>query len=616
MHKLKILSFSLILLFTCLARVEASVPDIDRLSYIDTVMQLIFSNPSLAKLKLDSLRDEVKLNKDEYLSLRNKYGVYFGVRGDVDSALHHLNYILEQTDKRNVRHLNALQNKALIYVTIAQYDQALEILNDLLAETQRQGLRDQEASVYAKMASVYNQLELFDLSITYLEKSISIYESLPGPMKNWKNVELQKLANTYLANNDFKFALKIYEEVLPQFKIGKDINNYHVTLINYSLALRDDGQAIKALATIEEAIVYLLEVSNQDLLSVAHLAKSEILKALKKPHSTTLQSYELALTEARAGNRKYVQKIYLAYIRYLYDTGYPEEAYRVLRQAEEEQAMEPCNFKSCREYYVLKAGTLAAMGKLTESNAAWGMAIRYADSIAQDIRLKVTREKQEKYKNHVLESEIVMSKLREGDLEKKVRIRGLYFIIVLLFLAIVAAVAYQFHLKNNYKRLQINQLIKEQELAFREKQIADEHVRLQQEIIDQQQMQLVAYALDVARQNEKVDSMLEEIKSGNKVSVERSLNELKSTDSHWEALMIRFSNLHPHFIDKLKSKYPELSQSELEFCALVKLNLSYKDIAGIMNISHQSVFKKKYRVSQKIKVNEEEDFFSAINSIA
>lgn len=602
----------------CLAilNVQAEQVFTDRLSYLDSVGQLIFSDANLAKKKLDSLRNQVKLSKEEYIVLQNKYGIYFGVRGEVDSAFQYFNYILKHTDKSHRRHLSALHNISLLYKNTGQHDKALEVLNSLLVETQQQALKDQEALVLGEIASVYNQLELYDLAITYLEKSIRIYESLPSPLFERRYVELQKLANTYLTNGDYSFAIKIYEEILPKFKEKADSYNYHITLVNYAQALRDARRFKEALSTAEESVSYLKDIGNSDLLSVAYLAIAEIRKQMTKPHESIVQYYGQSLSEAQKGSKKYLQKIYLSYIRYLYDASYLDEAIGTLRKAEEEKVMIPCNPRSCREYYVLRASTLAAQGNFRESNEAWSAAIRYSDSIASDIRLKVTREKQEKYKNEVLESEIEMSRLREQDLEKKVRIRGLYFIIVLLFSAVIAAIAYQYHLKNNFKRLQISQLKREQELAQREKQIADEHVLLQQKIIDQQQMQLVAYALDVARHNEQVESMLEELKTANNPDIERSLNALKSTDSHWEALMNRFSNLHPHFIDKMKSRYPELTQSELEFCALVKLNLSYKDIAGIMNISHQSVFKKKYRVSQKIKVNEEDDFFRVINSIA
>jgi DNA-binding CsgD family transcriptional regulator len=68
-------------------------------------------------------------------------------------------------------------------------------------------------------------------------------------------------------------------------------------------------------------------------------------------------------------------------------------------------------------------------------------------------------------------------------------------------------------------------------------------------------------------------------------------------------------------MDKLQARFPELSQSELEFCALVKLNLSFKDIANLMNINHRSVFAKKYRITQKLKTSEDEDFYKIIREI-
>ena len=143
-----------------------------------------------------------------------------------------------------------------------------------------------------------------------------------------------------------------------------------------------------------------------------------------------------------------------------------------------------------------------------------------------------------------------------------------------------------------------------------------DNLRLKQLIIEQQQHELAGNALEMANLNEKIEQILERTSTSGKMSdVTRMLNNMKSGDKNWESLLLRFKKLNPDFMDKLQARFPELSQSELEFCALVKLNLSFKDIANLMNINHRSVFAKKYRITQKLKTSEDEDFYKIIREI-
>ncbi|MEY3053126.1 MAG: hypothetical protein RLY31_2911 [Bacteroidota bacterium] len=88
--------------------------------------------------------------------------------------------------------------------------------------------------------------------------------------------------------------------------------------------------------------------------------------------------------------------------------------------------------------------------------------------------------------------------------------------------------------------------------------------------------------------------------------------QLKEGMQQRDSLMLRFNESYPSFIPRLKERFPDLTQNDLEFCALVRLNLSYKDIANVMNIRHQSVFTKKYRITQKMKVEEDTGFQQVI----
>ena len=50
--------------------------------------------------------------------------------------------------------------------------------------------------------------------------------------------------------------------------------------------------------------------------------------------------------------------------------------------------------------------------------------------------------------------------------------------------------------------------------------------------------------------------------------------------------------------------FPGLSTSDLQFCALLKMNYPIKDISTILNIEQKSTYTKKYRIEEKMKLSD------------
>ncbi len=57
----------------------------------------------------------------------------------------------------------------------------------------------------------------------------------------------------------------------------------------------------------------------------------------------------------------------------------------------------------------------------------------------------------------------------------------------------------------------------------------------------------------------------------------------------------------------LKDRYPDLTPNEMRLSALVKLNLTIKEMAAILGISPDSVKTARYRLRKKLELNTEEN---------
>ncbi|MDV3661072.1 hypothetical protein CMU70_11455 [Elizabethkingia anophelis] len=68
------------------------------------------------------------------------------------------------------------------------------------------------------------------------------------------------------------------------------------------------------------------------------------------------------------------------------------------------------------------------------------------------------------------------------------------------------------------------------------------------------------------------------------------------------SFLMKFQELYPSFVPKLLYIRPDLSTSELIFCAMLKLNFTSKEIASCLSIQHVSAQKRKNRLRKKLDI--------------
>lgn len=83
----------------------------------------------------------------------------------------------------------------------------------------------------------------------------------------------------------------------------------------------------------------------------------------------------------------------------------------------------------------------------------------------------------------------------------------------------------------------------------------------------------------------------------------KKINKELSSEKHQEAFDAYFDEVHQDFIRRLKEVYPELSPKELRLCAYLKMNLSSKEIAPLMNISVRGLEISRYRLRKKLNLD-------------
>jgi hypothetical protein len=156
-------------------------------------------------------------------------------------------------------------------------------------------------------------------------------------------------------------------------------------------------------------------------------------------------------------------------------------------------------------------------------------------------------------------------------------------------------------------------------LALLEKEHAEQEIiklqneKLQAEI-SHKNIQLADSTMAIIKKNELLIGIKEELdKQRERLGQEYPqryferllslINKNISNDNDWKVFEELFDQAHANFFKRLKTAYPELTQSDLKLCAYLKLNLSSKEIAPLLNISFRGVETRRFRLRRRLSLD-------------
>jgi DNA-binding CsgD family transcriptional regulator len=170
---------------------------------------------------------------------------------------------------------------------------------------------------------------------------------------------------------------------------------------------------------------------------------------------------------------------------------------------------------------------------------------------------------------------------------------------------------YLFNLRNKAKlRRQAARLKAEQNKKLESERIKTKNEQLEKEILYKSKM-LANSTMTLIQKNKMLADLKEMIEKETRKPITSSLQKQKifnlidrniNSDSDWEVFERNFAAVHKDFFETLKNNHPDITASELRLAAYVRLNLSSKEIAPLLNISLRSVENKRYRLRKRLEI--------------
>ena len=195
------------------------------------------------------------------------------------------------------------------------------------------------------------------------------------------------------------------------------------------------------------------------------------------------------------------------------------------------------------------------------------------------------------------------------------------FWMILLYIAVLGTILYFYYMWNKMRYTQ--KLVLQEEELKHQKKILEMKLKAENELnlqeyekhileleLQTKSSEVTGKSLSIAKQSEMIENIQEIL------DTEGDFNKLKSeikkviksnaiNKHEWETFESNLNQIHDEFIINLSKKYPNLTSKDIKLCVYLKMNLSSKEIAPMMNISFRGVELHRYRLRKKFNLNQD-----------
>ncbi len=191
-----------------------------------------------------------------------------------------------------------------------------------------------------------------------------------------------------------------------------------------------------------------------------------------------------------------------------------------------------------------------------------------------------------------------------------VLITALFGVIVLLF--------FLFRFKSTALNRQQKLMEQENIIHAQESEIIEKENLILQEQLESKNRELASKAFEMLRFNDAISSIIEKLEGFNSTAnktpeesqhIKEIIYELENQTKQniWNEFDKIFKNIHSGFYDKLLEICPDLTATEIKTAALLKLNLTTKEIAAITFKSEGGIKTTRYRLRKKLSLSSDEN---------
>ncbi len=579
---------------------------------INHIIQIeLYSNPESARVYINEIID---LSKKINYSIGEAKGYYrlagyFFNRDELDSAEVYFKKSMQLNN--NINNLKGVVNDneqlGLLFSRKKDFESAFYYLNknvvlynnrDSTSSTQETAFK-YIGSTFHTMANAYTNLGMYKLALEKEFRALKLYEKTGNELfiadaKNSLGVIESELGN-------HKQALIYLDDAQKIYKINNDVFFQVLSIINIGVAFDGLKEHEKAIENYKTGI---------------DLAKANNYKGREGLLWSNMGVSYNSIGKSKEGMRSYRNAL-----RLFKELGYPLEASSTYSNIGKyfnttttlDSALYYLNKaiaisdstglkKVSAEAYSHRSETYKKLGNYKLSLVDYKSYSQLKDSIFNKTKSQQIEELRTIYETKKKEQEIKIQKNEIDSLNIKQKVNNLQRLLLGIGLLLALMGVYALFQRNTRNKIAKEKV--EVELEFKTKE-------------------LTTHALHLAKKNEVLKGLKSKAQTLKASSNERNgyqmliqtINFDLQDDNNWESFSGYFEEVHTNFNSIVQQRYPDVTSNDLRHMALLKMNLSSKEIANILNISNDGIKKARQRLRRKLGISSEQSLEALVIAI-
>jgi tetratricopeptide (TPR) repeat protein len=480
----------------------------------------------------------------------------------------------------------AVNNMGIAWSQIGAYEKSLECYLEAIKYYQKSKNNLNLGRTYMSLGLVYLDLKKYDQALEAETKAKKIFIDEKNE-KMIANVTVN-LGMIYLAMGNYNEAESLYLQALQYYNKNNNVYSQALTRFNIAQMYKKKGSFIEAIRWYNRALPLIRSMNNS-------WAEANIM-------------YDLSQISIQQGDWK-----------------------KALRQLDSAELM---NKKSAD--FELQSQISYAFYKIHDSLGNYQLALKYYnnydifnDSLISIKKTKVIEELSIRFESEQkeIENKLLKQRINSAKTLSGIVIGSFIAILLISLLTIIILIQKRKNLtllKNQAEKEKAIQQVELEKVSI-EKQLSQEALEKAQMELQLKEQDLMYHSLqklDLQNINRSVQEKLQPFayKFSAKKDQTEFLNALNNVtrDAQKESFTdfdATFSKLNKSFFESLLHRCPTLTKTELQVCAMLRTNLSSKDIARLLNISPSSVDMTRYRIRQKLELDQKENLTTFLMTI-
>lgn len=467
-----------------------------------------------------------------------------------------------------------------------------------------------------------NQFSLgeFEKSVEYQLQALDIFKSIDE--KSGMVLSLNSLGLCFREMGDIEKSLSYHNQALELSELTGDFEGKVKALVSIGICNFAANAIDQTLKYFNQALEISLELGNDKLTSTVY-NNMGICYATMEDYDRALDIFLRSLQlNTKSGNKSASAAILNNIARlYIYMAKYADALDAInqsfeLNQNLRAKAQLVNNYFIYYEYYQVKEDYQKALDYYIQYS-------RLKDEIIKErsqervANLQILNELENKERDlEILNKNYEITKNR-----KKLYIVLFITSLIILLLGVFLLVMRNRAIQHSLKLLETEKLLasiklKNQQMDYEKLELLkDSQQRDFEETLAAKNRNLASLTMQMVHKNEILTVLKKQIETltysaENKTTVDevcKLIDQSINLNEDWENFTMHFDNVHPKFFERLMKEFPSLTQRELKQCAYIRINISIKEIAQLLNITPKAVEKARSRIKAKLLLDKDDD---------